>query len=166
MIVKPYRKTLRAVVFLSLALGLVVTGALAGLASVGAPRPHLAGRPDVPRVLPLPARLAAIDEALARNDTGRAIREWRDAYGVALGTRRWDAMAAVGDAAVRIDTRVARPPGGYTGFRAEARQAYLLALFRARDTRSPEGIARVADAFAALGDDEMAARARTIVVTP
>ncbi len=66
----------------------------------------------------------------------------------------------MGDAAVRID---AREDEG-TAFRAEARQAYLLALFRARDARAPEGIARVADAFAALGDREMAARARAVRV--
>jgi hypothetical protein len=110
----------------------------------------------------LPARLAALDAAIARDDVGRAIFEWRDAYGIALGSRRWDAMIAVGDAAVRIDglsSRRARVP---TGFRAEARQAYLRALFDARASGSKEGMHRAADAFGALGDADMAARAHAI----
>jgi hypothetical protein len=40
----------------------------------------------------------------------------------------------------------------------------VVALFRARDARAPEGTERVAEAFSALGDTEMAARARTILV--
>lgn len=113
----------------------------------------------------LAARLAAVDAAIARRDQGTAVREWRDAYGVALGSRRWEAMADVGDAAMKIDTLVGRPTGNPTGFRAEARQAYLRALFQARHERSPEGVERVAQAFAALGDGDMAARVRAIVVT-
>jgi hypothetical protein len=110
----------------------------------------------------LPARLGAIDDAIGRKDVSQAVIEWRDAYGVALRSRQWDAMTAVGDAAVRIDG-IARQPSGYpTGFRAEARQAYLRALVDARAARSREGIERVAEAFAALGDAEMAARVRTL----
>jgi hypothetical protein len=90
------------------------------------------------------------------------VLEWRDAYGVALRSRDWAAMVSVGDAAVRID-RIARLPSDHpTGFRAEARQAYLRALVDARAVRSRQGITRVADAFAALGDAEMAGRVRTL----
>lgn len=111
----------------------------------------------------LPARLAAIDDAIARRDPGRAMREWRNAYRIALGSRRWDAMAVVGDAAARIDA-LARPAAGYsTGFRAEARQAYLRALLHARAAGSRDGIQRVSEAFAALGDREMSARALAMV---
>ena len=110
----------------------------------------------------LSERLAAVDTAIARRDLGRAVHEWRDAYGVALSARRWDAMADVGDAAVRIDALAGHPRGYPTGFRAEARQAYLRALFLARHQRAPEGIERVAQAFAALGDTEMATRARSL----
>ena len=113
----------------------------------------------------LPQHLAAVDAAIARKDLGRAVLEWRDAYGLALGSRRWEAMADVGDAAVRIDALASRPVGQPTAFRAEARQAYLRALFEARRTKSQTGISRIADAFAALGDVEMAERARTITVT-
>lgn len=112
----------------------------------------------------LPQQLLKVNEALARKDVTRAVFEWRDAYGVALGSRRWESMLEVGDAAVRIDTLAGFPSGHPTAFRAEARQAYLRALFQARSAGSQEGIQRVAQAFEALGDREMAARARAIVV--
>ena len=108
--------------------------------------------------------LLSVDAALARKDLSRAIYEWRNAYGQALRTHGWEAMAAVGDTAVRIDALAALPGAHPTGFRAEARQAYLLALFRARAASLPEGIERVAQAFTALGDAEMAARVRSIQV--
>ena len=110
----------------------------------------------------LATRMAAMDEAIARNDATRAIFEWRDAYGLALRSRRWDAMATVGDAALRIDAMKRVPAGHPTGFRAEARQAYLKALFDARAAGSTEGIDRVASSFAALGDTHMAAQARAL----
>ena len=111
----------------------------------------------------LARQLATVDEAILGKDHGRAIHAWRDAYGLALGSRDWAAMLLVGDAALRIDAVTSRPSGHPTGFRAEARQAYLVALFRARDARAPEGVARVASAFEALGDAETGARARAIL---
>jgi hypothetical protein len=108
----------------------------------------------------LSRRLASMDAAIAHGDQSRAIYEWHDAYALAFWTRQWEPMATVGDAALRIDTLTGDP----TGFRAEARQAYLLALFRARDARTAEGVARVAEAFDALGDTEATARARAILV--
>lgn len=110
----------------------------------------------------LPARLAAVDEAIARQDPSRAISEWRDAYSIALGSRRWEAMVAVGDAARRIDALAAPGPRYPTGFRAEARQAYLKAFLDARAAGSREGMERVAEAFAALGDADMSARVRAM----
>lgn len=59
---------------------------------------------------------------------------------------------------MRVDALASSP-----GFRAAARQAYRRALFLARRDRSPEGSARVADAFTALGDLEVAAQARGIL---
>ena len=64
----------------------------------------------------------------------------------------------VGDQAVRI----AEAAGGSTHFRAEARQAYLNALFRARAQRAVEGMHRAAAAFERLGDSEMAQGARRL----
>jgi hypothetical protein len=110
----------------------------------------------------LSRQLAAVDAAVAAQDPTRAIYAWRDAYGLALGTRQWEGLVEVGDAALRIDALTGLPSHP-TGFRAEARQAYLLALFQARDAGSRDGIERVAGAFAALGDAEMAGRARAIL---
>ena len=113
----------------------------------------------------LTEHLAEVNVAIARQDQGQAMRAWRDAYGIALGSRHWEAMADVGDAAVSIDALVSRSGGDSPGFRAEARRAYLRALFQARAQRAPHGIERLADAFAALGDQDMAAQTRAIEVT-
>lgn len=139
------------------AVGLALGGLAGGTGTGASSTPHPAVEAHERA---LPVRLAAIDEALARRDMSRAVFEWRDAYGVALRSRRWEAMADVGDAAVRIDAVVSRPTGHPSGFRAEARQAYLRALLDARAAGSPEGIHRAAAAFAALGDAEMAALVR------
>jgi hypothetical protein len=144
---------------------LALVGALAMVGATRLPAASLDGTP-VGSSSPLGAleqRLAAMDGALARKDLSRAVHEWRDAYGIALRTRRWDAMAAVGDAALRVDALAGRDPGGSTAFRAEARQAYLRTLFLARGTGSVGGVHRAADAFAALGDREMAVRARAVL---
>ena len=106
-------------------------------------------------------RVALVDEALARADLSHATHEWREAYGAALRSRRWDALVEVGDRAVRI----AQVAGGATQFRAEARQAYLSALLRARAQRAVEGMHRAAEAFARLGDWEMAQGARRLAWT-
>lgn len=143
---------------LALIIGLL---ALAGGRGEGTGRASLTA-PAAPAARPLSVRLTALDEALARRDMSRAVLEWRDAYGVALRSRDWEAMASVGDAAVRID-RIARLPSDHpTGFRAEARQAYLRALVDARAARSRPGIERVAEAFAGLGDTEMAERVHAL----
>ena len=51
---------------------------------------------DLRNAAVLAERLAALDAALNRQDVSRAIYEWRDAYGLALRSRGWDTMAAVG----------------------------------------------------------------------
>lgn len=109
-------------------------------------------------------RLGAMDAAIARDDLSRAIFEWRDVYGVALRARRWEDMVAAGDAARRVDTLARRHSDRLRVFQLEAREAYMQALFLARAARSVQGVDRVADAFASLGDAEMAARARTVLV--
>ena len=101
-------------------------------------------------------RLARVNAALAEGDASRAIYEWREAYGAALRSRRWEALAAAGDAGMRIDALL----GGSGRYRPEARQAYLAALLRARADGSAAGMRRVADAFAALGDEAAAIQAR------
>ena len=106
-------------------------------------------------------RVAVVDEALARADLSGATYAWREAYGAALRSRRWDALAEVADRAVRI----AEVAGGAPQFRGEARQAYLAVLFRARAQRSVEGMHRAAEAFERLGDLEVAQRARRMAET-
>lgn len=95
--------------------------------------------------------IAKIDEALGRRDISTAVFVWSDAYSVALGSRHWEGMLDVGDAYLRI--------GDASGFRkayeSKARRIYLTALFRARAQRSVDGVLRVAQAFAMLGDRDV-----------
>jgi hypothetical protein len=152
-------------VFLSIlavaALSSLALGGLVGrFGNAGVDRLAGAVRPEPT----LSERLAGVDGALARQDLDRAIHGWRDAFSVALGSRRWEPMADVGDAALRIDARTVRPGNHQPGFRAEARRAYIRALFRARAERSADGIGRVTDAFARMGDSEVAAQARAMLV--
>jgi hypothetical protein len=94
------------------------------------------------------AQLTRVDEALGRNDLAGAELLWREVYAAALRSRHWQGMVAAGDAYRSIGERA--------GFRnasdAKAREAYLAALFRARSESSVEGVLRVAERFAELGD--------------
>lgn len=118
-----------------------------GLAVATSPHKPEWSAPWVPRV-------EAVDQALASREISAAIYAWREAHGAALRSLRWDALADVGDAAVRMERAT-----GDASFRAEARRVYLHALFRARAARAVDGIHRLAAAFAELGDTEVAARA-------
>jgi hypothetical protein len=99
---------------------------------------------------PWPAALRRVDAALAAGDIPSATRAARDAYVGALATRKWEPLLAVGDAYVRVGKA-----GTVPAAKGHARQAYLRALFRARDAGSVDGILRTADAFTALGDREV-----------
>ena len=96
--------------------------------------------------------IRAVDEAIAAGDTARAAREWRDAWGAALASRRWAAFLTLGDAALRVG-EMGSPRGNG---RPDARHAYHTALFRAYGERSAEGVLRSAEAMAMMGDREMA----------
>jgi hypothetical protein len=94
--------------------------------------------------------IQAMDDALARGDFYAADLARQTAYLIALGSQRWEAMAAMGDAYVRFtDARGASPT-----LRPEARRVYRSALFRAHRQGSVEGVLRVSEALAALGDRE------------
>ena len=67
-------------------------------------------------------------------------------------------MLAVGDAALRLGEVIRGPRVAVT----QAREAYLAALFRARDRRSLDGVLRAAEAFDRMGDGELADRARRV----
>lgn len=96
--------------------------------------------------------VTAVDQALERRDVTAAVRAWHDAYGAALGSRQWQAMVEVGDAFRRIGD----VSGSREGAKPNARQAYLHAFMRARGDRSIDGVRRAAQAFADLGDEEVA----------
>lgn len=95
-----------------------------------------------------------VDAALVKQDLGAAERAWHDAYGAALGSRRWEGMVQVGDAALRIGELA----GARKASEARARWTYRAALFRARQEGSLDGVLRVAEAFSALGDREVVAQ--------
>jgi hypothetical protein len=84
--------------------------------------------------------LKSMEGALAAGDAKTADWALRQAHWVALGSRRWEGMIEVGDAARRA--------GNIT----VARTAYLTAAFRARRVSSFAGILSAAEAFAVLGD--------------
>lgn len=101
---------------------------------------------------PWTAHLRRVGDALAQRNLSAADLAWRDAYVAALVSRRWEALVEVGDAYLRIG-EVAR---GRKAAEARARSIYLDALFRARQQGSLDGALRVAEAFAMLGDHEVA----------
>jgi hypothetical protein len=96
--------------------------------------------------------MAAVDRALEARDLGLANRRWRDGYGTALRSRRWEAMLAAGETALKIG----RASGTPAAMEADARQCFLTALFRARAQRSLDGILLTAEAFGQLGDIALA----------
>lgn len=59
-------------------------------------------RAEVRAEVPWASYLRAVDEALARNNVSAALHARRDAYGAALGSRRWEGALALGDAYVKI----------------------------------------------------------------
>ncbi len=107
------------------------------------------------------AQLDRMDEALGRNAQDDAALFWREAYAAALRTRHWQGMVAVGDAYRRLGAR-----GGFARVSdAKAREAYRAALFRAREEGSLEGVLRVAEAFAELGDRAIVERCISVART-
>jgi hypothetical protein len=95
------------------------------------------------------ARLLKVEQAMARGDFAGAEALWRETYAAALKSRHWEGVVAAGD--------TYRALGARAGFRATsvARQAYLIALFRARSEGSLAGVLIIAERFAALGDREV-----------
>lgn len=93
-----------------------------------------------------------VDAALAQRNVPTAVRAWREAHAAAIRTRAWRPLVEVGDALVRITLVDGQRPA-YT---AQARKTYMAALTRARADRSVDGVLRVAEAFAGLGDQRVA----------
>ena len=101
------------------------------------------------------AALERVDMALADGHFPEARRAWEDAYRAAIGARAPEGMLAVGRASVRIGETT----GDRLSARAEARRIFLAALFQARERQDPVGVALAGEAFATLGDREVADRA-------
>jgi hypothetical protein len=94
--------------------------------------------------------LDAMDHALAAGDISGAEMAWRNAYGLAIRSRQWQALLAAGDGSLRIaDHVLVKQP-----YRARAAETWRAALFRARAQHSVDGVLRVAEGFARLGDAE------------
>ena len=96
--------------------------------------------------------ITAIGEAVQRGDLAAARAAWHDAYRSLRRTRDWQRMAALGDTALEI----AGGSGARQPWEADARQAYLGVLFRARAEGSLDGVLRATGAFATLGDRDVA----------
>src|SRR5262245_58968412 len=97
---------------------------------------------------PWVAPLHRVDAALANGDDLAAEEAWHDAYAAALRSESWEAMIEVGDACLCIDAA----SGGGDVADILASQLYRSALLRACRQRSIDGVLRVADRLAALGD--------------
>lgn len=140
-----------AVGFMSLAVGVIAFTMLVGQST---PPRAMSRRHENARVRGrlFEQQVAAVDHALARHDINTAVREWHGAYAIARFTPGWRPMIDVGEASVRIGEVAASRHGA----KANARQAYLAALTRAERARDADGILAVADAFARLGDREVA----------
>ena len=136
---------------------------LAGAAVIVWALPHAHRAVEPPAELPVSGghtpsansiaeRITAIGEAVQRGDLAAARAAWHDAYRSLRRTRDWQSMAALGDTALGI----AGASGARQQWEADARQAYLGALFRARAEASLDGALRATDAFATLGDRDVA----------
>jgi hypothetical protein len=107
---------------------------------------------------PWEAPLEAMDRALITRDVSAAEITWRQAYRVAMRDAGWRGLVAVGDAALRISDEASyKPP-----YQTRARRVYRWALFRARQNGSVDGVLRVAEAFATLGDADVVTQALDI----
>lgn len=107
--------------------------------------------PLVAPTAPWVPHVREVDEALAQRNVGAAERAWHDAYLAALATPGWEGLIVVGGAARRVGRAGGLRPAAET----KERQSYLLALVRAREQRSLEGVLRAGEAFASMGDREV-----------
>src|SRR5256712_5962303 len=69
---------------------------------------------------PWEAPVRLVSEALARGDRASAEWAWRNAWGAALGARRWEGMAAVGGLALPLG-EAPRAPAAFPGARVPRR---------------------------------------------
>jgi hypothetical protein len=94
--------------------------------------------------------LERADTALGEGRPSDALIAWREARMVALRSGDWEPMVEVADAARRLGVRSALT----RETDPLARDAYLIALHRARRQHSLDGMLRAATGFGDLGDRE------------
>lgn len=107
-------------------------------------------------------RRAVVDRALAAGDLAAAQRAWHDMYVQALAGRDWQELVSAADTELLIMRRAGAHSNDAD---PRARELYLAALFRAHAQGSQDGVLRVAQRFAAVGDREAAAMALRLVDT-
>ena len=99
--------------------------------------------------------LERADDAVRDGDVAQALAWWREARVAALRSGQWEGLIEVGDASRRLGVR----GGFHHDGEANARDAYMTALLRARRQHSVDGVLRAAVAFGELGDREVVAHA-------
>ena len=97
---------------------------------------------------PWTAHIQAMDQALSQNDRGESVHAWRRAYSAALSHPGWLGLLSVASASLRLGAL----PSLAREAAARARETYWIALFRARQQRSLDGVLHAAEAFSMLGD--------------
>ncbi|HXJ84425.1 MAG TPA: hypothetical protein VMS64_37780 [Candidatus Methylomirabilis sp.] len=117
-----------------------------------------AGAGALPDGTPWVGAIRTMDDALARGDLRAALRAREDARLAALASQRWEGMAMVGDATLRL----AQKAGLVSAMEPAARRAYAFALHRASRQGSVDGAVRITVAFAGLGDHEMARKSLAV----
>jgi hypothetical protein len=105
--------------------------------------------------------LSRAEIALANGEMRQAEQAWEEARRAAIRSRMPHGLLEVGVAYLSIgevtrDRRTAL---------SRARQLFLESLFQARERRDVDGIAAAGQAFASLGDCEVAERAHAVVVS-
>lgn len=121
----------------------------------------LAWRADPQSPADWAAPLERLEAALSQDDLREAQAAWADAYRAAMWARDPDGMLATGRAWIRIGE------ASREGLAAvpEARRLFLAAFAQSRERGDADGVARAAEAFARLGDREIAERAFALAMS-
>jgi hypothetical protein len=118
------------------------------------------GEPGGPRETQWREPLERASAALSGGDVREARRHWEQAYRAAVGARSAAALLAVGHAHLKIGEAAV---GAHSAV-PEARRIFLAALFAARERQDAHGVAMAGQAFAALGDRDVANRAFDVAI--
>ena len=132
----------------ALVIGALVLAGLAAVSTLAIARGRSAEVGDPERL----AALAAMDEALVRNDRTGAVRAWQQARELGLRSRGWRGPAEAAEAELRLAAATDRVQQA----KPHARELWLVALFRARAEGALDGVLHAAEGFARLGDHDAA----------